>query len=74
MIGLLTLYRAASFFEEGTATLTRRKLQRPEPVWLNSNMYPDYYLATYHFQTDGWLSSKSASIYEVGACPQLLRP
>jgi len=28
-------------------------------------MYPDYYLKTYHWQTDGWLSSASAKVYEV---------
>ena len=34
-------------------------------VWMDSPMYPDYYLKTFHWQTDGWLSSKSAEVYEV---------
>ena len=35
-------------------------------VWMGgSNIYPDYYLKTFHWQTDGWLSSKSAEVYEV---------
>ena len=46
-------------------TLNRRKAQMAEPVWMKSGMYPDYYMATFHYQTDGWLSSKSASVYEV---------
>ena len=39
-------------------------------VWLQSRrledggIYPDYYLNTFHFQTDGWLSSESAAVYE----------
>ncbi|KAL0033417.1 hypothetical protein WJX77_008683 [Trebouxia sp. C0004] len=27
-------------------------------------MYPSYYLSTFHYQTDGWFSMKSASVYE----------
>lgn len=26
--------------------------------------YPDYYLQNFHYQTDGWLSSKSAKLYD----------
>ena len=35
----------------------------------NINLHPynlDYYKQTFHWQTDGWLSSKSAQVYEVG--------
>lgn len=28
--------------------------------------YPDYYLRTFHWQTDGWLSSRSARLYDPG--------
>jgi ubiquinone/menaquinone biosynthesis C-methylase UbiE len=34
-------------------------------VWLSSPLYPDYYLNTFHWQTDGWLSKESAKVYEV---------
>ena len=34
-------------------------------VWLSSPLYPDYYLNTFHWQTDGWLSKASAEVYEV---------
>ena len=29
-----------------------------------SSKYPDYYLQNYHYQTDGWLSAKSAELYD----------
>lgn len=29
-----------------------------EPVWMTSPMFPRYYQATFHYQTDGWASSK----------------
>ena len=36
-----------------------------EVVSRSSGLYPDYYLRnTFHFQTDGWLSSRSARVYE----------
>jgi len=34
-------------------------------VWMDSPLYPDYYLKTFHYQTDGWLSTQSAEVYEV---------
>ena len=30
------------------------------------NRYPDYYLRNFHWQTDGWLSDRSARIYDFG--------
>jgi len=33
-------------------------------VWVDNKIYPDYYRKTFHFQTDGWLSSRSADIYD----------
>lgn len=27
-------------------------------------MYPEYYMNNFHFQSDGWLSSRSAGAYE----------
>ena len=29
-----------------------------------SSKYPEYYLQNYHYQTDGWLSAKSAELYD----------
>jgi ubiquinone/menaquinone biosynthesis C-methylase UbiE len=53
---------------ESVAILDRRNKQQSQPVWLSpkdqSNIYPSYYLNDFHYQTDGWLSSKSANRYE----------
>ena len=29
-----------------------------------SARYPDYYLQNFHYQTDGWMSAKSALLYD----------
>jgi ubiquinone/menaquinone biosynthesis C-methylase UbiE len=34
------------------------------PVRGGEERYPDYYLRTFHWQTDGWLSSRSARLYD----------
>ncbi|EIE27631.1 S-adenosyl-L-methionine-dependent methyltransferase [Coccomyxa subellipsoidea C-169] len=57
--------RSAQFVAEASAALGRRDHGKPEDVWLKSPMYPDYYLNTFHYQTDGWLSERSARVYEV---------
>lgn len=33
--------------------------------WLHSKLFPQYYTETFHYQTDGWLSSSSADVYEI---------
>merc|ERR1719310_816839 len=33
-------------------------------IWLDSPLYPDYYKNNFHFQTDGWMASRSAKVYE----------
>lgn len=38
------------FVSEASATLKRRAAGTAEDVWLKSNLYPDYYLNTFHFQ------------------------
>ncbi len=38
------------FVSEASATLKRRAAGAAEDVWLKSNLYPDYYLNTFHFQ------------------------
>ena len=33
-------------------------------TWTDTDKYPDYYLQNFHYQSDGWLSSKSARLYD----------
>lgn len=44
------LSTAATFATEASNTLRRRFGGAPEKVWLQSSMYPDYYLKTFHYQ------------------------
>lgn len=61
---LFVLDRATRFLREAPRTLKRRTVGKPDPVWLNSPLYPEYYMNSWHYQTDGWLSSESAGVYE----------
>lgn len=61
---VFVLDRSARFVREAVGTLKRRAAGEPEPVWLRSPLYPEYYLNTFHYQSDGWLSSESAKVYE----------
>ena len=56
--------RAMRFLREAPRTLSRRRQGEAEDVWLSSPLYPEYYMNTWHYQTDGWLSSESAKVYE----------
>lgn len=57
---------AALFFRNANETLEKRASENPDiGIWLDSVAFPDYYKQTYHFQTDGWVSSRSADVYEV---------
>lgn len=56
--------RSTRFLREAVKTLDRRSKQVPDPIWLRSELYPAYYLNSWHYQTDGWLSSESAKVYE----------
>lgn len=47
---LYILRTAVSFAQEASNTLHRRFREKPEQVWMQSSMYPDYYLKTFHFQ------------------------
>mmetsp|Transcript_13724 Transcript_13724/g.41468 ORF Transcript_13724/g.41468 Transcript_13724/m.41468 type:complete len:561 (+) Transcript_13724:174-1856(+) len=63
---LYVLPRALWFWREAGDTLDRRDTRATTDVWLQSNLgYPDYSLNTFHYQTDGWMSARSAEIYEV---------
>jgi len=62
---LFIFERARRFLREAPRTLERRTVGETDTsVWLKSSLYPDYYLNTWHYQTDGWLSSESAGVYE----------
>ena len=68
--------KTAKFLSEAASTLEKNRAAKrsentgepadaPETkVWMDSPLYPDYYLKTFHWQTDGWLSSRSAEVYE----------
>jgi hypothetical protein len=56
--------RAAAFVTEAADTLRRRDRGTPDEVWLKSAFLPEYYQSTFHYQSDGWMSSRSADVYE----------
>lgn len=41
---------ALSFASEASSTMQRRMRGSPDRVWLDSSMYPSYYLNTFHYQ------------------------
>ncbi len=43
----------------------KKKKTRDIPKKINRNVYPDYYLQNFHHQTDGYLSDKSADLYDL---------
>ncbi|GAB4819943.1 hypothetical protein N2152v2_006989 [Parachlorella kessleri] len=61
---LFVLSKGAALMRESAAILSRKAKGRPEPVWLKSELLPKYFQNTFHFQTDGWLSQRSAQVYE----------
>lgn len=57
------------FLQESVAVLTRRNRRDPKDfgVWMEdpeNDEYPSYYLNNFHFQSDGWMSTDSAKVYE----------
>ena len=60
--------QARRYVSEAISILTKRNRRDPGdfgvPYGDNADLYPDYYLNNFHFQTDGWLSSDSAKLYE----------
>lgn len=64
---VFALQETANTIFESVAIFSRRNKQSSKGVFMaqnNNNMYPDYYLNDFHYQTDGWLSSDSAQRYE----------
>lgn len=65
------LNKASRFVTEAFQTLDRRDKGSPDPVWLQSGMYPQYYLNTFHYQvlaTSSWadLQCTCLSSWHVG--------
>eukprot|EP00287_Rhodomonas_sp_CCMP768_P010601 CAMPEP_0196726600 /NCGR_PEP_ID=MMETSP1091-20130531/7848_1 /TAXON_ID=302021 /ORGANISM="Rhodomonas sp., Strain CCMP768" /LENGTH=381 /DNA_ID=CAMNT_0042069069 /DNA_START=24 /DNA_END=1166 /DNA_ORIENTATION=+ len=66
------LDRSARVVREAAAILQRRWAgsEAGRSVWMfpgaerASELYPEYYKNNFHFQTDGWMSSESAKVYE----------
>ena len=60
--------KARRFFEEADKTLGRAERGTAgnitAPLDSNQDIYPEYYRHAFHYQTDGWLSSWSAKVYE----------
>mmetsp|Transcript_3956 Transcript_3956/g.9254 ORF Transcript_3956/g.9254 Transcript_3956/m.9254 type:complete len:528 (-) Transcript_3956:369-1952(-) len=54
------------YVSESAKTLQRSARKDSTEVWVDSDdaLYPAYYRHTFHYQSDGWLSSESAGIYE----------
>ena len=42
-----------------------RKAHTDLPTNVDPDEYPDYYRRTFHWQTDGWLSERSAELYDL---------
>lgn len=66
------LPQSLTLLQEARDILRRRKelKGRPSEIWLDreaTEMYPNYYLNDFHYQTDGWLSSESADRYELSS-------
>jgi ubiquinone/menaquinone biosynthesis C-methylase UbiE len=62
---LWALLKVAQFLPEAASTLQRRVNETPDKMWLQGpDIYPQYYTKGFHYQSDGWLSAKSAAVYE----------
>lgn len=65
---LFVVSETARAVQESVGIFSRRNKQGTTKLWQprqQSNLYPEYYLNDFHYQTDGWLSSESANRYEV---------
>jgi len=54
------------YLQEAVSVLQRSAAQADTSTWIDAgnDIYPPYFRHTFHYQTDGWLSSKSAQVYE----------
>ncbi|MEO6599686.1 MAG: class I SAM-dependent methyltransferase [Polyangiaceae bacterium] len=62
------LRQLPSLAAEVVRTLRRSKQKRVRdlPPGLDLSAYPDYFRRNFHWQTDGYLSARSAAVYDVG--------
>ena len=62
--------QTSRFISEAIGTLGRRTRgeQKDKDTWITDpaspSLYPEYYRTAFHYQTDGWMSKKSADVYE----------
>lgn len=60
--------QSARVVQETMEIMDRQKRNTPadRSIWLGSSdsIYPEYYKTNYHYQTDGWMSKRSADVYE----------
>ncbi|MBG51642.1 MAG: class I SAM-dependent methyltransferase [Parvibaculaceae bacterium] len=58
--------KSLRFLLDARRVEARRQADRHNDVNMRhgSNIYPDYYLQNFHYQTDGWLSEGSAELYD----------
>lgn len=61
--------QTTKFINEAIGTLARRNRgsENEKRIWLDASddaIYPEYYKTAFHYQTDGWMSSESANVYE----------
>lgn len=58
--------KGVRYIREAIGVLQRSKEKADTSTWVDSGneLYPDYFKHTFHYQTDGWLSSESAQVYE----------
>ena len=62
--------QTSRFVREAIGTLARRGRQTEEDknIWITDkaspDLYPEYYQTAFHYQTDGWMSKRSADVYE----------
>lgn len=57
------LNKASEFFKAARVSNRIKNAGKNEDIFV-SGMYPDYYMDNQHFQSEGWLSSRTASSYE----------
>ena len=64
------LTQTGRFVNEAIGTLARRNrmTEDDKKIWITDDaspsLYPDYYRTAFHYQTDGWMSQRSANVYE----------
>ena len=58
--------RAVAFFQDVPRVEARRHARRNSEIFAapNKGRYPRYYLQNFHYQTDGYLSDRSAALYD----------